>query len=68
MATGQPSTVHWAQFGQPVALEQAAVACGLTQQDLRGMGCLPVVHRAWRTRSVTVNAIASFGKGAVSLS
>ena len=55
-------THHWAQFVRPTALEQAAVACGLTQHDVRGMGYLPVVHRAWWTRSVSVNYIASFSK------
>lgn len=57
-------THQWAQFVRPVELEQAAAACGLTQHDLRGMGYLPVVHRAWWMRSVSVNYIASFGKGA----
>ena len=58
-------THRWAQFVRPVELEQAAVACGLTQHDLRGMAYLPVVHRAWWTRSVSVNYIASFGKTSV---
>lgn len=58
-------THRWAQFVRPVELERAAVACGLTQHDLRGMGYLPVVHRAWWTRSVAVNYIASFGKTSV---
>ena len=55
-------THRWAQFVRPVELQQAALACGLTQHDLRGMGYLPVVHRAWWTRSVSVNYIASFSK------
>lgn len=55
-------THRWAQFVRPVELQQAALACGLTQNDLRGMGYLPVVHRAWWTRSVSVNYIASFSK------
>lgn len=55
-------THRWAQFVRPVELQQAALVCGLTQHDLRGMGYLPVVHRAWWTRSVAVNYIASFGK------
>ena len=55
-------THRWAQFVRPAELEQAAAACGLTQHDLRGMGYLPVVHRAWWTRSVSVNYIASFSK------
>jgi 2-polyprenyl-6-hydroxyphenyl methylase / 3-demethylubiquinone-9 3-methyltransferase len=58
-------THRWAQFVRPVELEQAAVACGLAQHDLRGMGYLPVVHRAWWTRSVSVNYIASFSKASV---
>lgn len=55
-------THRWAQFVRPVELEQAALACGLVQHDLRGMGYLPAVHRAWWTRSVSVNYIASFIK------
>lgn len=58
-------THRWAQFVRPAELQQAAVACGLTQHDLRGMGYLPVVHRAWWSRSVAVNYIASFGKASV---
>jgi 2-polyprenyl-6-hydroxyphenyl methylase/3-demethylubiquinone-9 3-methyltransferase len=57
-------THRWAQFVRPVELAQAAAAFGLAQQDLRGMGYLPAVHRAWWTRSVAVNYIASFGKAA----
>ncbi|MBC7734557.1 MAG: bifunctional 2-polyprenyl-6-hydroxyphenol methylase/3-demethylubiquinol 3-O-methyltransferase UbiG [Bacteriovorax sp.] len=55
-------THRWAQFVRPDELEQAALACGLVQHDLRGMAYLPVVHRAWWTRSRAVNYIASFGK------
>ncbi len=55
-------THRWAQFVRPDELEQAAAACGLAQHDLRGMGYLPAVHRAWWTRSVSVNYIASFSK------
>lgn len=58
-------THRWAKFVRPVELAQAAVACGLTQLDQRGMGYLPVVHRAWWTRSVSVNYIASFGDASV---
>ena len=58
-------THHWAQFVRPAELEQAAAACGLTQHDVRGMGYLPVVHRAWWMRSVSANYIASFGKMSV---
>jgi 2-polyprenyl-6-hydroxyphenyl methylase / 3-demethylubiquinone-9 3-methyltransferase len=55
-------THRWAQFVQPEELVQAALACGLAQHDRRGMGYLPVVHRAWWTRNLSVNYIASFGK------
>ena len=55
-------THRWTQFVRPVELEQAALACGLVQHDLRGMGYLPAVHRAWWTRGVSVNYIASFSK------
>jgi 2-polyprenyl-6-hydroxyphenyl methylase / 3-demethylubiquinone-9 3-methyltransferase len=58
-------THRWSQFVRPDELEQAAVACGLAQHDSRGMGYLPVVHRAWWTRSVSVNYIASFSKPSV---
>ena len=53
-------THRWAQFVRPAQLEQAALRCGLVQQDLRGMGYLPAVHRAWWTKNVSVNYIASF--------
>lgn len=55
-------THHWTQFVRPDELNRAAAAGGLVQHDLRGMGYLPVVHRAWWTRSVAVNYIASFDK------
>jgi 2-polyprenyl-6-hydroxyphenyl methylase/3-demethylubiquinone-9 3-methyltransferase len=55
-------THRWAQFVTPAELERVAGECGLVRHDLRGMGYLPVVHRAWWTRSVSVNYIASFGK------
>jgi 2-polyprenyl-6-hydroxyphenyl methylase/3-demethylubiquinone-9 3-methyltransferase len=58
-------THHWAQLVRPAELEQAAAACGLAQLDLRGMAYLPLVHRAWWTRSVAVNYIASFAKAPV---
>jgi 2-polyprenyl-6-hydroxyphenyl methylase/3-demethylubiquinone-9 3-methyltransferase len=57
-------THRWPQFVRPDELDRAAAACGLAQQDLRGMAYLPAVHRAWWTRSVSVNYIASFGKPA----
>jgi 2-polyprenyl-6-hydroxyphenyl methylase / 3-demethylubiquinone-9 3-methyltransferase len=57
-------THHWTQLVRPNELEQAAAACGLVQHDLRGMGYLPVVHRAWWTPNVSVNYIASFSKPA----
>jgi 2-polyprenyl-6-hydroxyphenyl methylase/3-demethylubiquinone-9 3-methyltransferase len=57
-------THRWAQFVRPDELNAAALACGLTELDRRGMGYLPVVHRAWWTRDVSVNYIASFTCGA----
>ncbi len=57
-------THRWAQLVRPDELEQAASACGLVQHDIRGMGYLPAFHRAWWTRSVSVNYIASFTKSA----
>jgi 2-polyprenyl-6-hydroxyphenyl methylase / 3-demethylubiquinone-9 3-methyltransferase len=58
-------THRWSQFVRPDELQEAAAACGLAQHDLRGMGYLPVVHRAWWSRSVGVNYIASFSKPSV---
>jgi 2-polyprenyl-6-hydroxyphenyl methylase / 3-demethylubiquinone-9 3-methyltransferase len=55
-------THRWSQFVRPGELQDAAAACGLAQHDLRGMGYLPVVHRAWWSPSVSVNYIASFSK------
>ena len=55
-------THHWEQFVRPDALEQAAAACGLTPGERRGMAYLPAIHRAWWTRSLSVNYIASFKK------
>jgi 2-polyprenyl-6-hydroxyphenyl methylase/3-demethylubiquinone-9 3-methyltransferase len=55
-------THRWAQFVRPEELEQAAAACGLTRGERRGMAYLPAVHRAWWTRNLSVNYIASFGK------
>ena len=55
-------THRWAKFVRPDELEQAAVACGLAQGERRGMAYLPAVHRAWWTRDLSVNYIASFGK------
>lgn len=55
-------THHWAQFVRPEELEQAAAACGLAPGERRGMAYLPAIHRAWWTRSLAVNYIASFGK------
>lgn len=57
-------THRWAQLVRPDELEQAASACGLAQHDIRGMGYLPAIHRAWWTRSVSVNYIASFTESA----
>lgn len=56
-------THHWAQFVRPVELERAAQAGGLKLHDRRGMRYLPVIHRAWWTRDLSVNYIASFGHG-----
>jgi 2-polyprenyl-6-hydroxyphenyl methylase / 3-demethylubiquinone-9 3-methyltransferase len=55
-------THQWAQFVRPEELEQAAAACGLARGERRGMAYLPAVHRAWWTRDISVNYIASFGK------
>lgn len=55
-------THHWAQFVRPEELEQAAAGCGLTPGERRGMAYLPAVHRAWWTRGLAVNYIASFSK------
>jgi 2-polyprenyl-6-hydroxyphenyl methylase / 3-demethylubiquinone-9 3-methyltransferase len=54
------NTHHWAQLVRPDELEQAAQAGGLKPHDRRGMRYLPVVHRAWWTRDLSVNYIASF--------
>ena len=55
-------THHWTQLVRPDELNQAALACGLRQDDCRGMRYLPVVHRAWWTHDMSVNYIASFSK------
>jgi len=55
-------THHWAQFVRPEELAQAAEACGLAAGERRGMGYLPAIHRAWWTRSLAVNYIASYNK------
>lgn len=55
-------THRWAQLVRPEELDQAARACGLLPHDRRGMGYLPVVHRAWWTNNLSVNYIASFNK------
>ena len=55
-------THRWAQFVRPEELEQAAAACGLAPGERRGMAYLPAVHRAWWTRDLSVNYIASFDK------
>lgn len=55
-------THHWAQFVRPEELAQAASICGLTSGERRGMAYLPAVHRAWWTRDLSVNYIASFAK------
>ena len=55
-------THHWAQFVRPEELERAAAACGLAAGERRGMAYLPAIHRAWWTRSLAVNYIASYSK------
>ena len=55
-------THRWPQFVRPEELELATAACGLAPGERRGMAYLPAVHRAWWTRSLSVNYIASFGK------
>lgn len=55
-------THRWAQFVRPEELEQAATACGLARGERRGMAYLPAVHRAWWTRDLSVNYIATFAK------
>ena len=55
-------THSWARFVWPAELQQCAVACGLAPVERRGMAYLPAIHRAWWTRSLSVNYIASFGK------
>ena len=55
-------THQWRQFVRPQELEDAVAACGLVPLQRRGMGYLPVVHRAWWTRSLAINYIASFAR------
>ncbi|MDZ7589655.1 MAG: bifunctional 2-polyprenyl-6-hydroxyphenol methylase/3-demethylubiquinol 3-O-methyltransferase UbiG [Rubrivivax sp.] len=55
-------THHWTEFVRPDESKQAASACGLTPSERRGMAYFPAVHRAWWTRSLSVNYIASFNK------
>lgn len=55
-------THRWAQFVRPEELAQAAAACGLEAGERRGMAYLPAIHRAWWTRGLAVNYIASFNK------
>ena len=56
-------THQWGQFVRPEELAQAASTCGgLVPGERRGMAYLPAVHRAWWTRDLSVNYIASFGK------
>jgi 2-polyprenyl-6-hydroxyphenyl methylase / 3-demethylubiquinone-9 3-methyltransferase len=58
-------THHWTQFVRPDELVQAAEAGGLKLHDRRGMRYVPVVHRAWWTRDLSVNYIASFTRRVV---
>ena len=53
-------THRWSRFVRPDELKRAAASFGLTQQDCRGMGYLPVVHRAWWMNDLSVNYISSF--------
>ena len=55
-------THHWTQLVRPDELNQAARTCGLLPHDRRGMRYLPVIHRAWWTKDLSVNYIASFNK------
>lgn len=55
-------THRWSQFVTPDELERCAASCGLLPLQRRGMAYLPVVHRAWWTRSLSVNYIAGFGR------
>jgi 2-polyprenyl-6-hydroxyphenyl methylase/3-demethylubiquinone-9 3-methyltransferase len=54
-------THRWAQFVRPEELDRAAAGCGLVPYERRGMAYLPVIHRAWWTRGLAVNYIASYG-------
>lgn len=60
-------THHWAQFVRPEELDQAAAACGLAAGERRGMAYLPAIHRAWWTRSLAVNYIASYSTPAAAV-
>jgi 2-polyprenyl-6-hydroxyphenyl methylase/3-demethylubiquinone-9 3-methyltransferase len=53
-------THRWSQFVRPEELAQAAAACGLAPGERRGMAYLPAFHRAWWTRDLSVNYIASY--------
>jgi 2-polyprenyl-6-hydroxyphenyl methylase/3-demethylubiquinone-9 3-methyltransferase len=55
-------THRWSQLVRPQELAQAAQACGLRPGVQRGMAYLPVLHRAWWTRSLAVNYIARFDR------
>ena len=55
-------THHWAQFVRPEELEHAAAACGMAPGKRRGKAYLPVIHRAFWTRGLAVNYIASYDK------
>jgi 2-polyprenyl-6-hydroxyphenyl methylase/3-demethylubiquinone-9 3-methyltransferase len=58
-----PRGTHcWSQFVTPDELESCTSACGLLPLQRRGMAYLPVMHRAWWTRSLAVNYIAGFGR------
>jgi 2-polyprenyl-6-hydroxyphenyl methylase/3-demethylubiquinone-9 3-methyltransferase len=53
-------THHWTSFVRPDELLRAASSCGMSLRDCRGMGYLPVVHRAWWTSDISANYIASY--------
>ncbi len=48
--------------GIDATAKNIAAACRLTRGERRGMAHLPAVHRARRTRELSVNHIATIGK------
>jgi 2-polyprenyl-6-hydroxyphenyl methylase/3-demethylubiquinone-9 3-methyltransferase len=53
-------THRYRQLVRPAELRAAAESCGLEWLEQRGMRYLPVVHRAWWTRDVSINYLAVF--------